>query len=43
MIKKYNPYFNSDKIEDEKKYQNLRDTDIFNNINFKNPTDEFKL
>ena len=43
MIKKYNPYFNSDKIEDVKKYQNLRDTDIFNNINFKNPTEEFKL
>ena len=41
-IKKYNPYYNSDKIEDVKKYQNLRDTDIFNNINFKNPTEEFK-
>jgi len=43
MIKKYNPYYNSDKEEDVKKYQNLRDTDIFNNINFTNPTEEFKL
>ena len=43
MIKKYNPYYNSDKKEDVIKYQNLRDTDIFNNINFKNPTEEFKL
>ena len=43
VIKKYNPYYNSDKTEDVKKYQNLRDTDIFNNINFKNPTKEFKL
>ena len=43
MIRKYNPYYNSNKIEDVKKFQNLRDTDIFNNINFKNPTEEFKL
>ena len=43
IIKKYNPYYNNDKIEDVKKYQNLRDTDIFNNINFKDSTEEFKL
>ena len=43
MIRKYNPYYNSNKIEDVKKFQNLRDTDIFNNINFNNPTEEFKL
>ena len=43
IIKKYNPYYNNDKTEDDIKYQNLRETDIFDNINFKNPTDEFKL
>ena len=42
MIKKYNPFYNSDKKEDVIKYQNLRETDIFNNINFRNPTEEFK-
>ena len=42
IIQKYNPYYNNSKKEDTSKYQNLRDTDIFNNINFKNPSYEFK-
>jgi len=42
IIKKYNPLYNNEKKEDILKYQNLRDTEIFNNINFKNPSDEFK-
>ena len=43
IILKYNPYFNNYNEEDIIKYQNLRDTDIFDNINFKNPSEEFKL
>ena len=42
IIQKYNPYYNNSKKEDILKYQNLRETDIFNNINFKNPSFEFK-
>ena len=42
IIKKYNPYYNNENKEDEDKYQNLRQTDIFNDINFKNPTIYFK-
>ena len=42
IIKKYNPFYNNEKKEDILKYQNLRDTEIFNNINFKNPSIEFK-
>ncbi len=38
IIQKYNPYYNNDKNEDILKYQNLRETDIFNSINFKNPS-----
>jgi len=30
------------KKEDILKYQNLRNAEIFNNINFKNPSIEFK-
>ena len=42
IIKKYNPFYNNKKKEDILKYQNLRDIEIFNNINFKNPSIEFK-
>ena len=42
IIQKYNSYYNNDKKEDILKYQNLRETDIFNSINFKNPSLEFK-
>ena len=42
IVEKYNPYYNINNEDDEKKYKNLRETDIFNNINFCNPTKYFK-
>ena len=42
VVEKYNPYYNVKNEEDEKKYRNLRETAIFDNINFTDPTLVFK-
>jgi len=42
IIAKYNPYYNIEDKADNERYKNNRDTSIFNNINFRNPTKEFK-
>ena len=43
IIRKYNPYYNSEIEEDKIKYKYMRETDIFNDINFKNLSGAFKL
>ena len=42
IVEKYNPYYNTKKKDDIERYKNNRETNIFNNINFKNPTKAFK-
>ena len=42
IIMKYNPYYSGETEEDEIKYQNLRQTDIFDYIDFKNPSKGFQ-
>ena len=42
VVEKYNPYYNTKNIKtDIERYKNSRETSIFNNIHFNNPTDAF--
>ena len=43
IIEKYNPYYSTRNIDDIKRYKNHRNTIIFNNINFINPSRAFKM
>ena len=42
FIEKYNPYYNIKDPADIERYKNSRETSIFNNIYFCNPTKAFK-
>ena len=42
IVEKYNPYYNTVDMADIDRYKNMRETYIFNNINFRNPTKTFK-
>ena len=42
IIAKYNPFYNSRNKDDIERYKNQRKTSIFDNINFRDPTEEFK-
>ena len=42
IIEKYNPYYSNKDESDIERYKNNRETEIFNNLNFKNPTLAFK-
>ena len=41
IVEKYNPYYNIKDMADIDRYKNMRETYIFNNINFRNPTKAF--
>ena len=42
IVEKYNPYYNNKDEADIERYKNNRETSIFNNIHFNNPTKAFK-
>jgi len=41
IIEKYNPYYSNKDENDIDRYKNNRETEIFNNLNFKDPTPAF--
>ena len=42
IVEEYNPYYNNKDEADIERYKNNRETSIFNNIHFSNPTKAFK-